>query len=176
MLMPQWTHSLKKSPDTFPTVVGLISLFFILIIIFMISNSVVFWTGTKVETSLSLPTVHSVELNVADKMIITITRSGEIFFNEQSLDWHELQRELGERVRESRIAMAKASGVSPDRLADTTQAAPMVIVRADKNISYETISRVMDLARSLDLNVYLAADPPTNSGAEPKLIPDGAGP
>lgn len=173
--MPQWTHSLKKTPDTFPTVVGLISLFFILIIIFMISNSVVFWTGTKVETSLSLPTVRSVELNVADKMIITITRSGEIFFNEKSLDWYELQRELGERVRESRIAMAKVSGLDPDRN-PKAHIAPMVIVRADKNISYETISRVMDLARSLDLNVYLAADLPSNAATEPIFVPDGAGP
>jgi len=174
--MPQWTHSLKKSPDTFPTVVGLISLFFILIIIFMISNSVVFWTGTRVETSLSLPTVRSVELNVADKMIITITRSGELFFNEKSLDWHELQRELGERVRESRIAMAKVSGLDHDHNPNA-HIAPMVIVRADKNISYETISRVMDLARSLDLNVYLAADPPSSIASEPILVsPDGAGP
>ena len=172
--MPHWTHSLKKSPDTFPTVVGLISLFFILIIIFMISNSVVFWTGTRVETSLSLPTVRSVELNVADKMIITITRSGEVFFNEKSLDWHELQRELGERVRESRIAMAKVSGLDPERDSNA-HIAPMVIVRADKNISYETISRVMDLARSLDLNVYLAADPPANAAPEPIFVPDGAG-
>ncbi len=172
--MPQWTHSLKKSPETFPTVVGLISLFFILIIIFMISNSVVFWTGTRVETSLSLPTVRSVELNVADKMIITITRSGELFFNEKSLDWYELQRELGERVRESRIAMAKVSGFNPDQPSNP-QAAPMVIVRADKNIAYETISRVMDMARSLDLNVYLAADPPASSVPQPVIAPDGAG-
>jgi biopolymer transport protein ExbD len=174
MLMPRWTHSLKESPDTFPTVVGLISLFFILIILFMISNSVVFWTGTKVETSLALPTVRSVELNVADKMIITITRSGEIFFNEKSLDWHELQRELGERVRESRIAMEKVSGLDSERDSGT-HIAPMVIVRADKNISYETISRVMDMARSLDLNVYLAADPPANTMPEPIFVPDGAG-
>ncbi|MDD3953116.1 MAG: biopolymer transporter ExbD [Lentisphaeria bacterium] len=152
----------------------MISLFFILIIIFMISNSVVFWTGTRVETSLSLPTVRSVELNVADKMIITITRSGEVFFNEKSLDWHELQRELGERVRESRIAMAKVSGLDPERDSNA-HIAPMVIVRADKNISYETISRVMDLARSLDLNVYLAADPPANAAPEPIFVPDGAG-
>lgn len=172
--MPQWTHTLKKSPDSFPTVVGLISLFFILIIVFMISNSVVFWTGTRVETSLSLPAVQSVELNVADKMIITITRSGEIFFNEKSLDWHELQRELGERVRESRIASAKVSGSDPE-VERSGNLAPMVIVRADRNISYETISRVMDLSRSLGLNVYLAADPPP-SGPEASFVPDGVPP
>ena len=175
MVMPQWKHSLKKSPETFPAIVGLISLFFILVIIFMISNSVVFWTGTRVETSLSLPTVRSVELHVADKMIITITRSGEIFFNEKSLDWHELQIELGERVLESRIAMAKVSGVDPDRDLEG-QIAPMVIVRADKNIPYATISRVMDLARSLDLNVYLAADPPAAGNVEATFVPDGAVP
>ncbi|MFA6930197.1 MAG: biopolymer transporter ExbD [Lentisphaeria bacterium] len=172
--MLQWTHSLKKTPDSFPAVVGLISLFFILIIIFMISNSVIFWTGTRVETTLSLPAVRSVELNVADKMIITITRSGELFFNEKSLDWHELQRELGERVRESRIAMAKVTGLHPEGERNGN-VAPMVIVRADKNISYETISRVMDLARSLGLNVYLAADPPANN-SEAIFVPDGVAP
>ena len=170
--MAQWKHSLKESPTTFPTIVGLVSLFFILIIIFMISNSVVFWTGTRVETSLSLPTVGSVELQVADKMIITITRSGEIFFNEKSLDWHELQLELGERVRESHIGMSKIRGFDAER-DPAANIAPMIIVRADKNISYETISRVMDLARSLDLNVYLAADPPAAGNSAPVFMPDG---
>ena len=170
--MPRWTHSLKESPDTFPTVVGLISLFFILIILFMISNSVVFWTGTKVETSLSLPTVRSVELNVADKMIITITRSRD-FFNEKAWIGMNFSAELGERVGEAGLPWLKSADWTPER-DSSTHIAPMVIVRADKNISYETISRVMDMARSLDLNVYLAADPPANAVPEPIFVPDGA--
>ena len=54
-----------------------------------------------------------------------------------------------------------------------THIAPMVIVRADKNISYETISRDGH-GTFPDLNVYLAADPPANTMPEPIFVPDGA--
>jgi len=37
---------------------------------------------------------------------------------------------------------------------------PMIIVWADKKTSYETITRVVDIARRNGLNVYLAANSP----------------
>ncbi|MDD3694888.1 MAG: biopolymer transporter ExbD [Lentisphaeria bacterium] len=168
--MQTQTHSLKKNPEVFPTIVGLISLFFILILMVMISNSVVFWTGTEVETSLALPLMHSAKLNTADKMIVTITRSGKIFFNDLSLDWHELERELGNHVHDSLGAQAKRQGSGGEQAEKNP---PMIIVRADRNNSYETIARVMDLARSLGLNVYLAAEPPS-SNPMGSYVPDAA--
>ncbi|NMA41829.1 MAG: hypothetical protein GX946_00430 [Oligosphaeraceae bacterium] len=168
--MQTQTHSLKKSPEIFPSLVGLISLFFILILMVMISNSVVFWTGTAVETSLALPVMHSAKLNTADKMIVTITRSGKIFFNDLSLDWHGLERELGNHVHDSLGAQAKREGSTIEQ---SEQNPPMVIVRADRNNSYETIAKVMDLARSLGINVYLAAEPPGNN-SQGSYVPDAA--
>ncbi|MFA6814828.1 MAG: biopolymer transporter ExbD [Lentisphaeria bacterium] len=160
--MMHWKSNLTEHYSIFPSIVGVISLFFILLILFMISNSVVFWMGTKVETSLTLPTVNTVELNVADKLIVTIARSGQIFFNEKKMDWHDLERELGERVRESRQSLANVLHKDSSSIKGFGRA-PMIIVRADKEIPYETIAKVMDLSRSLGLNVYLAADPPKTS-------------
>ena len=57
--------------------VAILDLFFILLIFFLIGNSVVFWPGTQVETSLSLPRTAQAEMHEADKLIITITRSGQ---------------------------------------------------------------------------------------------------
>ncbi len=71
--------SLKIMTGSAP-LVPLVSLFFILLVFFMISNSLVFWPGTKVETSLRLPKARISSLSEADKLVVTITRSGQLFF------------------------------------------------------------------------------------------------
>ncbi len=154
--MARWKTDFKVEPGCYP-LVALVDLFFILIIFFLIVNSVVFWPGTKVETSLALPRIAHAQRHEADKLIITITRSGQIYFNEKSLDWHGLEKELGNRVRESGIAAAGRMNATPEMAAEQGRA-PMVVLRADKNLHYEVITRVVSLARSLGLGVYLVAD------------------
>lgn len=158
--MPRWKSKLKVEAGHYP-LVAILDLFFILLIFFLIGNSVVFWPGTQVETSLSLPRSAQAELHEADKLIITITRSGQIFFNEKALDWHGLEKELRERVRESNITSARRQNLS----ADSSSRPPMVALRADKDLPYERINAVMALARSLGLGVYLVADQETSGDA-----------
>ena len=160
--MARWKTDVEVKPGRYP-LVALIDLLFILLIFFLIENSVVFWPGTQVETSLALPRTANPQLHEADKLIITITRSGKIYFNEKPLDWHGLERELGNRVRESRIAAAGRMNLPADQ-AEASRRPPMVVLRADKDLSYEVITNVVSLARSLGLGVYMVTDTTTHDG------------
>ncbi|HQL10149.1 MAG TPA: biopolymer transporter ExbD [Lentisphaeria bacterium] len=168
--MPRWKSNMNVSAGQYP-LVAILDLFFILLIFFLIGNSVVFWPGTQVETSLSLPRTAQAEMREADKLIITITRSGQIFFNEKALDWHGLEKELRERVRESNITSARRRNLDP-ATAPKASRPPMVALRADKDLPYERINAVMALARSLGLGVYLVADvEATNAAPQLNLAP-----
>ena len=73
--MIRWRTNIEYEAGQYPWI-ALLDVFFILLVFFLISNSVVFWPGTKLETALSLPTASSAKLQEADKLIVTITRSG----------------------------------------------------------------------------------------------------
>jgi len=162
-----WQSTLKKRPSLFPTIVGFLSLLFILLINFMIANSVVFWSGVEAETSLTLPTIRNAGVSVADKLIITITRNEELFFNDKQMGWEDLEQSLREIVRESKIGTAhvldekkaKSDSVNQDTVAKIT---PMIILRADVRTPFQTISRLTDICRGEGLRVYLAAEEEKN--------------
>lgn len=148
--MQQRTTSLNKMPGIFPALVGLLNLFFILLIMIMISNSLVFWSGIKVETALSLPTLTSLDLEAADKYILTVVSADELFFNDKRLQLEDLNNAFSSLL----------SSGSAGRENALTRQKPMIIVWADKKITYETIAQVVDIARRNGLNIYLAANSP----------------
>ena len=131
----------------------LVDVVFLLLIFFMISSSLVFWPGMQVDTEVQLPEGRTNSMTAADKLIITITRSDLLFFNDKPVQWEELERELHELVRSSRLASGKRG--EPYR-------APLVVLRADRSIPYGKIVQVMSLARSLGLGVYLVTDYESN--------------
>lgn len=156
--MLQWTTSLNKMPGIFPALVGLLNLFFILLIMIMISNSLVFWSGIKVETSLSLPTVAALDLEAADKYILTIVSADELFFNDKRLQLADLGNAFSALLSNSPSSRTSAEQGGPQTV--VSEQKPMIIVWADKKVAYETIARVVDIARRNGLNVYLAANSP----------------
>jgi len=148
--------SLKIMTGSAP-LVPLVSLFFILLIFFMISNSLVFWPGTKVETSLRLPKARLSSMSEADKLVVTVTRSGQLFFNDRNVAWPDLERELARMVHDSRAAAAGRAGLAAGAAAEGIRQ-PMLVLRADKDISYAQFFDIMTLGRSLGLDVWLVSD------------------
>ncbi|NOY82310.1 MAG: biopolymer transporter ExbD [Kiritimatiellaeota bacterium] len=143
-------------------VTPLVDVIFLLLIFFMISSSLVFWPGTRVETRLELPTARTNSMTAADKLIITITRSDLLFFNDNLVHWGDFERQLRQLVHDRKVLSRKRLGDRPDGAGQSR--APVVVLRADRRISYGKIVEVMSLARSLGLDVYLATEPETDGG------------
>jgi len=146
--------------------VPLVNVFFILLIFFMISNSLVFWPGTKVETSLRLPKARISSMSEADKLVLTVTRSGQLFFNDRPVAWADIERELSRLVHDSRTASASRAGLAAGAGADGVRQ-PMLVLRADKDISYAQFFDLMTLGRSLGLDVWLVSDSSEAGGPVP---------
>ncbi len=136
----------------------LVDVVFLLLIFFMMSSSLVFWPGTRVDTKVQLPSAHTSSMSAADKLIITITRSDLLFFNDEKVEWDDLERRLNEAVRRSKLATARQKAL-PQSAIERLRT-PLVVLRADKSIPYEQVIEVMTLARSLNLGVYLATAMP----------------
>jgi biopolymer transport protein ExbD len=135
----------------------LVDVVFLLLIFFMISSSLVFWPGLRVDTKVQLPASRTNSMRAADKLVITMTRSELYFFNDKPVGWDDLERQLKEAVLSSRIATGKRRGSKDDGAAEPYRS-PLVVLRADKSIPYGKIVDVMSLARSLNLGVYLVTD------------------
>jgi len=136
----------------------LVDVFFLLLIFFMINSSLVFWPGTRVETKVQLPQSRVSSMSAADKLVITITRSGDLFFNDKHVEWLELERELTQLVSDSRVVAGKRVGLEAANGQPQLSRSPIVLLRADKSIAYNEIVRVMSLAQSENLDVYLVTD------------------
>lgn len=152
-----------------PSLIPLVDVFFLLLVFFMISNSLVFWPGTKVETKVHLPRSRVNSMSVADKIVITITSSEHLFFNDRNIPWEDLERELRELVRESRLASMSRGGLTENEEVKRARS-PLVVLRADEGIPYTRVVDVMSLARLLGLNVYLVTEPSSENGGKAQPI------
>jgi biopolymer transport protein ExbD len=149
--------------------VPLVNVFFILLVFFMISNSLVFWPGTKVETSLRLPSAKISSVSEADKLVVTVTRSGQLFFNDRNVVWADLERELSQMVHDSKTAAASRAGLSAGAAADGIRQ-PMLVLRADREITYAQFFDIMTLGRSLGLDVWLVSDSSDAGAPKPGTV------
>lgn len=147
------------------TLVPAVDVFFLLLVFFTISSSYTFWPGEKVETAVRLPASQLATMSVADKLIITITSSGDLFFNSKPMaSINDLERELREIVRAGQAAAPGEGDVaaSPSRR-------PLVVLRADRRIAYERIVQIENLTRGLNLDVYEMLDP-SRRAPTPKIL------
>ena len=72
---------------------------------------------------------------------------------EMQVDW---EQELDGRVIESVQAFSNRHHLEDDPDAPTRK--PAIVLRADKDITYETINKVITLARSKNLGIFLVTD------------------
>lgn len=115
-----------------PDLTPLIDVVFLLLIFFMLSSSFVQVSGIPVV----LPEATASSDMSVDKLVVSIDKKNNIYFNDKSMDWESLT----EQLQKCKLQWN----------ADT------VIVRADKNTEYGVVVKMMSLARSLQLNVYVA--------------------
>ena len=115
-----------------PDLTPMIDVVFLLLIFFMLSSSFVQVSGIPVV----LPKVESSSDMSVDKLVVSIDRHNKLYFDNHLMDWESLT----EQLQKCKV----------DWHANT------VIVRADKSTEYGAVVKMMSLARSLGLNVYVA--------------------
>ena len=115
-----------------PDLTPMIDVVFLLLIFFMLSSSFVQVSGIPVV----LPEAGASSEMSVDKLVVSIDRHNKLYFDEQPVDWETLT----EQMQKCKV----------DWNANT------VIVRADRETEYGVVVKMMSLARSLGLNVYVA--------------------
>ena len=124
----------------------LVDVIFLLLIFFMISSSLVFQPGITVN----LPETRQEFKSVADKLIITLTKEKLLFFNDQRLeDWNQLEQRL------ANIAFNRDTSARLASKNDNQHRTPIIILKADKDVSYNDIVKIMAITRRYGLNVFL---------------------
>jgi len=122
---------IKGRPDLTP----MIDVVFLLLLFFMISSSFVQISGIEIK----LPEAVNPEDKRAEKVVITIEKTGTYLLNDERFDWNQLKIQLGAYAAKWKV--------------------DSVIILADKSTEYGEVVRLMSLARHFKLDVYAATNP-----------------
>ena len=117
-------------------VISLTDIILLLLIYFLLSSSFIVQPGIKV----TLPRAAAGEVDKADKIYLTVTKSEQLFLNGEIVS----RSELGARL----TALLKVA-------ADKT-----VIIRADKDLTLEATVQVIDIAKMAGAQKFLIATEP----------------
>ena len=140
--------------------VGLVAVILVLLLIFFISSTQVSMPGTTVQ----LPRMDQVSNHThAKKLIVTVTGDSEFFFNgkrftatqgeaSQEGYWNDFRQELSRHVGTRATSTAEEF--------EKTSRRDLIVVCADRDISLQTWLELAESARELNLDIYLATQPP----------------
>lgn len=125
-----------------PNLSSYLSVFFILLIFFMIGRNFVQTTGHKVDLAQS-----SGDLFYADQnLIITIDQQGNIYFGDSLLKYDpdpekvsQLKEQLKNRINDARTGKAREQ----------------LLIHADRNTSLQLLSTIFSVAKELNIDVLL---------------------
>lgn len=125
-----------------------VDVFFLLLFFFVVASSLVFHPGIPID----LPTAGKLSPGPAEKIVVTVTDQNQLFFNDESVSWDKLEQKLIQIVHERSGQFASAS----------SHRSPKIIIRADQQISYGKIVRIMAFASSHNLGSYLVIETEEN--------------
>lgn len=150
---------LKPLSSPLEDLIPLIDLMFLLLLFFLLSSSFVHQAGYAVE----LPRVQDYSRSSAEKIVISLIHNEEkgefLYINDSPLEWEKLGTVLSDLAYNRRRLAARSSGVKGTDAARR----PMIVLRADKHASYEKIARILSIARTQDLDVFMAVEPDSQS-------------
>ena len=127
------------------TLTPLVDVIFLLLIFFMISSSFISEPGLTVN----LPETKQEFNSVADKLIITLTKEKLLFFNDQRIeDWPQLEQRL------ANVAYNRDTTTIPGTNGHKFRS-PIIILKADKDVPYNDVVKIMSLTRQYVLSVFL---------------------
>lgn len=155
--MNTWQSKLVRVKAPSPYIV-LMDVFFILLVIFMMSSNFVFLPGVK---SVPLPVLPDAEIVEARKLIVTVSQREDdsgtggryiYSFNGQAKksreDLESAIREVLDISKNAAVSRGPQSGITP----------PIIVLRAEKSLSVEELINFYSFARKLNTQLFLATD------------------
>lgn len=132
----------------------LIDIMFLLIVFLALSSSFVFHSGLPV--SIDLPSVDTEQMYATEKIVVVLTRDGDIYLNDMPVRHGELEKHLTDIAFQSKAITLQR--LNRDGGPVPASYAPKVLLRADAGVPYERVVEVMSIARSLSMGVFLATE------------------
>lgn len=133
--------SARRREEPLVDVTPLIDIIFQLVIFFMVSTT--FVTEQGIEVDLPRSSSQTI-LRERNDVQVKVTADGAIYVEDEAVSWDELSTTLRETA-------ARGQG-------------GMVIIKADQSVDYGRAVAVLDLARSLGLQLALATESTSGSG------------
>ncbi len=118
------TIEIHRAPLTGFNSISLTDIIFLLLIFFLLSSTFVLQPGIKVQ----LPVTTTSDISSEKSIVISLTREGAIYLNDQLVN----QIELGARLRQMVLNVGN----------------PIIAFRSDREATIESLITVMDIAKS----------------------------
>ncbi len=123
---------LKRYIKPVINIASLVDVLFLLLIFFMVTSAFVEQPNIKLE----LPTTKHSEVSKIDKIVLSIARDGQLFLQDRPVDENQLEKEL------RRIILDTGEDV--------------LVLKADKEVSYGVVVDIMDDARGAGFKKVVA--------------------
>ncbi len=119
-----------KKPLSAFSLSSLTDIVFLLLIFFLLTSQFVVQTGVKVK----LPASKMNEQSIPTKMIVSLTEEGKVYVGSEEVELNSLPVKLDELKNQA----------NEEHL----------IIRADKSVNIDLVIKVIDAAKSVDVNSF----------------------
>jgi len=116
--------ALKKKRITSVALISFTDIIMLLLIFILVSSSFITYSGIKVN----LPDASGNQSDYTDNIFISINQEGEVYLDQFKIDLDDLPGLLREKL-------------------EKVQSRKIVVVQADKNLEFQKIVQVMDVAK-----------------------------
>jgi len=118
-----------KKTDLDMNLAPLIDVVFLLLIFFMVASTI---NMNEVQATIQLPGTNTVEGKSTDEIVLYITKEGQLFLEKEKIEWEQLSNTLYDLMIKN----------------ETRE----VTVYADKEVEFQYIVNMLDLANKLKIN------------------------
>ena len=161
--MMNWEKHLTPMPHPSHGII-LINIFFILLVVFMMSSNFVFLPG--IETGASLPELEGAQIVQANKLIVTLSENKNYkkgAFDSESEKYlysfnGQTATNRGSLENSILKELANSTQSSKNRNRGREYTKPMIVLNADKNIPLQELVNFYAFARKNNANVFLVTD------------------
>ncbi|MFC1608251.1 ExbD/TolR family protein [Candidatus Latescibacterota bacterium] len=122
-----------REPLTTFNTISLTDIIFLLLVFFLLSSTFVLQPGIKVQ----LPTTSSADVSSEKSIVITVAKDRTVYLNDSQIN----KIELGALLRQKLLDVGN----------------PIVVLRADKDVTFEGLVEVMDISKTAGADRFVIA-------------------